>query len=205
MNSIEEIQKKRFQFLHKLYELTEGDRSIAFDMYQIGKELDFDEDLTDKITQYLEGEGLIRNELDYLSMSHIGVREVEEALTHPDIPTYYFPPINIISIKQMINSQIQQASPSVTQLITIDEDRYEEVKKIIQSLKESIDQLGLGSQQKSDLQAEIQTIEAQMSSTKPKGTFITECICSIRRILEGVSGSVLAHYLLNQIQTLCGK
>ncbi len=204
MDAIEEIKKKRFQFLHKLFELTGGDESIGNDMYVIGKELDFDEDLTDKITQYLVGEQLIREDLGFISISHPGIREVEEALTNPDKPTCHFPPLNFIYIGQMTNSQIQQASPSATQVNTIGEDRYEEVKKIIQSLKESIDQLGLVAQQKSDLQAEIQTIEAQMSCSKPKGTLITECLGSIRRILEGAVGNILAAKFFKEIVILLG-
>ncbi len=206
MNTIEDMKKKRFQFLYKLYNLTGGDEFKWFNMFQIGEEQGFDRDLTANIAQYLKGEGLIEfRALDgIIGISHWGVREIEEALSNPDIPTPHFPPINIISIGQMISSQIQQASPEATQVVTIDEDRYEELKEVIQSLKESIDKLDLESQNKSNLQAEIQTIEAQMSSSKPKVTSITECLGSIRRILEGATGSMLVSSLLSKIVALLG-
>ena len=206
MTPIEEMKRKRFRFLHRLYELTGGDESKLFDMFQIGKELGFDMDLTNNIAQYLKGEGLIEVlALDgIIGILHWGVREVEEALSNPDTPTCHFPPVNIISIGQMVNSQIQQASPEATQVVTIDERRYEELKQVIQSLRESIDKLGLEPLQKSDLQAEIQTIEVQMSSSKPKATIISECLGSIRRILEGAGGSVLASILLSKIVALFG-
>jgi len=88
--------------------------------------------------------------------------------------------------------------------VNIGEDRYEELKEIIQSLKDSIDQLGLEQQQKDDLEAEIQTIDAQMSSSKPKAAIITECLGSIRRIIEGAAGSVLASSLLGKIGDFLG-
>ena len=206
MNVTEELKKKRFQFLHKLYELTGGDESNWFKVFQIGEELGGDRDSTAKIAQYLEGERLIVVHATFIGycnkligISHEGIREVEEALSDPDTPTDHFPSGNIIVIDKMIGSQIQQASPEATQVVAIGEDRYEELKEIIQSLKDSIDQLGLEPQQKADLQAEIQTIDAQMSSSKPKATIITECLGTIRRIIEGAASSVLASSLLGKI------
>jgi len=171
-----------------------------------GEELGFDRDLTANIGYYLKGERLIEFQAlgGIIGISHWGVREVEESLSNPDRPTYHFPPVNIISIGQMIGSQIQQASPEATQVIAIGENRFEELKEVIQSLKESIDQLSLEAQQKSDLQAEIQTIEAQLSASKPKATIITECLGSIRRILEGAAGSIFASKLLTKIVALLG-
>ena len=205
MVSIEETKKKRFQFLRRLYELTKGDTSKRFNCFQFGKELGFDEDLTRNISQYLMDEGLIGCPVigGFISITHSGVCEVEEALSNPYAPTSHFPPINIISIGQMINSQIQQDSPEATQMVTIGEDKCEELKELLRSLKESIDKLGLAAQAKSDLQADIQTIEVQMSSSKPKLTIITECVGSIRNILERAAGNVLASLLLNKINVLC--
>jgi len=116
MSEIEEKKKKRFQFLHRLYELTGGDELKCFDISTIGKELGFDSNLTRNIVQYLKGEGLIKviGDQGLIGISHPGTIEVEKALSSPDTPTSYFPPVNIISIGQMISSQIQQASSEAT-------------------------------------------------------------------------------------------
>ena len=207
---LEERKKKRFQFLNKLWELTDKDESGLIRIDRIGKELGFDDDLTIKIAQYLSGEGLIvvqpihlgHRMNDLIGISHAGIVEVEAALDNPDRPTHYFPPANIILINQMTNSNIQQASPEAKQVVTFDESKYEELKEVILSLKESIDQLGLEPQQKSELQAEIQTMEAQTSSPNPKAAILAICLGSIKRILEGAIGSVLASGLLSKIVAL---
>ena len=205
MNIVEEMKEKRFQFLHRLYELAGGDESDLFSMFKIGEELGFDKDLAVKIEQYLYGERLINHRLECgtrdreIGISHQGIRAVEEALNKPDRPTYYFPPANFIYIGEIRNSQIQQGSPEATQVATFNETGYGELKEVIESLKESIDQLGIAQQQKSELQADIQTIEAQMSSPKPKTAIITACLGSIKRILEGVADSALASDLLSKI------
>lgn len=206
MNEIEEMKKKRFQFLYRLYKLTGGDVFKQFDMYQTGKELGFDKDLTDKIVQYLKEEGLIK----FLAMggiigiTHQGIREVEEALSKSDTPTEHFPLANIISIGQMINSQIQQASTESIQIASFNGDKGKKLMEFIQLLEESKDKLDLEPQQKSDLQSEVQTIKAQMSSSKPKDKVITECLNSIKRILEGAAANILTSRLLDKITTLLG-
>jgi hypothetical protein len=103
----------------------------------------------------------------------------------------------------MISSQIQQSSPGAFQLIVIGEEKFGEIKELIKLLKES-DQSELSPQQKSDLHAEIQTIEAQISSSKPKNTVITECLISLRNILESAAGSTLASVFLPKILALLG-
>lgn len=215
MNAIEDLKEKkekRWLFLRRLYDWNDGDESSPIHINRIGKELGFDENLTIKIAQYLSGEGLIvvvlpstvGRRMDFIRISHVGVVEVEAALDNPDRPTQHFLPFNIINVNQMTNSNIQQASPEATQVVTFDESKYEELKEVILSLKESIDQLGLEPQQKSELQGDIQTIEIQISSPKPKTTIITESIGSIKRILEGVAGSALASGLLHEIAPLFG-
>ena len=207
MINIEDMKKKRFLFLNRLYELSGGSTTKVFDdpPSQIGKELGFDKDLTWDIVFYLKKEDWVKLYGKAITISHHGVQEVERALSNPNEPSPSFPPvINIISVEQMKNSQILQASPGAKQVTTIDESKYEQLKEFLQSLKESIEQLELEPQQKSDLQAEIQTIDAQMSSSMPKNTIIMECLGSVRKILEGAAGSAIASGLVFKFGALLG-
>lgn len=203
--TLEEKKTKRLQFLHRLYELTEGSEFKYFNMLDIGSELDLDRKLTSDIAYYLRQEGLIEFRAigGMIGITHRGIREVEKALSNPNKPTHYFPPaVNIISIGQMTNSHIQQASPGATQVVNIGPDKYEQLKQVVYSLKESIDNLSLQPQQRSELEVEIITIETQMSSPKPKSTIIAECLKSIRNILEGAASGIIASGLLNKIASL---
>ena len=57
----EEIKKQRIQFLHKLYDVSNGNPIKRFGVYQIGNNLNIDRDTIQDIVQYLDDEGLIRN------------------------------------------------------------------------------------------------------------------------------------------------
>lgn len=204
MNSIDETKKKRFQFLDRVFELSKGNQYEQMSMWDVGKELGFNDELTEIMVQYLVEERLIEHKAigGFIGITHWGIRKIEEALSNPDEPTQYFPPVNIISIGQMVNSQIQQASPGAQQSITINDQQKEDIEKFLKELKESIDKIELNAEQESDVKADIGTIEAQMKSTKPKTTVVRESLKSIKNILEGAAGGVIAGTLIQHITPL---
>ena len=200
---IQEMRKKRFVFLRKCYEVSEGSTLQIFEMWKVGEELGFDRKLTGVVTEYLSGEGLIKYTTlgGGISMTHGGIVEIEQALDNPDEPTDHFPPLNVIYVGQMIDSQIQQASPAAAQ-VTFREGKDEELRALVESLSNSIEEFGLDDQEESDLQAEILTIEAQTSKSKPNRTIIAESLTSIRTILEQAAGAALAVGFIEVIKTL---
>lgn len=207
MIPVEEMKKKRFEFLHRLYELSGADEHKPFNMFGLGEELGFEKILTQKIVRYLSKEKLIKHwSPDGVAITHWGIKAVEQAVSRPDEPTEYFPPVvNIISIGEMVGSQIQQAGPLAEQVIAIDEADFGLIDELLESLKGSMGELPLAPKSKADLEADIQTIEAQMSASKPKASIIAECLASIRRILEEAAGNVLATGFIMTINNLLAR
>lgn len=110
------LKKKRLKFIYRIYELSGGNETEVFDMFEIGSELGFNRSETDTIVQYLVGEYLLKhNGRKGISITHDGVKEIEAALSDPDQKSHYFPPINIINIHHMQNSNIQQGTSLTTQ------------------------------------------------------------------------------------------
>ena len=78
--NIDEMKKKRCQFLKKVYERSDRKVSEIVDIHQIGEELGFDRDLTLNIAQYLEEEGWIKFRTiggKFGGITYRGIREVE--------------------------------------------------------------------------------------------------------------------------------
>jgi hypothetical protein len=98
MNRITEANRKRLQFLRHLYEVTGGNEYAIVNDQELGNELGFTGDETDKVVRYLEGEHLIETVTfgGNISITHWGIVEIEKALSEPDQPTQYFPPVNVI-------------------------------------------------------------------------------------------------------------
>jgi capsule polysaccharide export protein KpsE/RkpR len=177
---------------------------VSYYLADIGRVLGFDPCEADKIAQYLDDEGLIEimSKDHDVRITHAGVREVEEAIENPDKPTDHFLPVNIIQVGQMIDSEIAQASPGATQLNILTADDRRTIEEDLISLKEGIDQLKLPREQESDLWAEMDTIKAQMKSSKPKSEIIKAAYASIKGILQSAAGGVAAQIAIQLLSKL---
>jgi hypothetical protein len=114
--NVERKRAKRFEFMKAAYEGIHGDRSAIFSKFELGKTLRFEDLETMQIARYQTDEGLIKSlGGDAAHITHPGVREVEAALSAPDKPTDHFPPVNLIVIEQMTQSQIQQGTVGSSQ------------------------------------------------------------------------------------------
>lgn len=203
-NDIQEIQRKRFQFLQKLYQDTNGSEFESINLSELGAKLGFSDSETDKIYDYLHAKGLIED-VDLggsSSITHQGIVEVENALSKLNEPTSYFPPINYIHVEQMIGSQIQQSTNQSSQVLTFNNSDLEAILKFVSDLRSRLPELKLNEEVRADVTFDIATIESQAKSPHPKSTVIKECLLSIKTVLEGIAGNVIAALLIQQISAL---
>ena len=97
---------------------------------------------------------------------------------------------------EVTGSQIQQSSTDSTQTQEIHQLSYENINAFISELKRNIPNIELEEEATQELNAEISTVEIQTNSPKPKEGIIKESLGSIRRILEGASGSAIGQLLI---------
>lgn len=105
-------------------------------------------------------------------------------------------PNQTITVGTMVHSAIQQGSPGATAKITVNSA---DLKAILDKLKDVIAQLGLDGADEKEVRSDIAIVELQLASDRPKGVVITECLRSIRTVLEGAVGSVIAGGLVFEI------
>ena len=103
-SQIEQLQKKRFEFLHKLYEQSAGSENGMFLMWELGRNLGLNADEVSNVVEFLSGEKLIKHVAigGYIGLTHHGRKEVEQALTKPQQSTTHFLPINFLNIGTVV-------------------------------------------------------------------------------------------------------
>jgi hypothetical protein len=202
MPDVAKLKEMRFRYLNRLYEVTGGDQMARADMHKIAKELGLSDQEKNLVTQYLSGEGLLEHATigGGIAITHYGVREIEAAHSEPESPTHYFPPVNLISVHTMSNSQITQASPGSEQ--TFGSEELGQLRDFVAKLLEDVDKLQLGNEDRSELESDASTLQSQADSSRPKKSIIAECLRSIQRVLEGAAGGVAASQLLPYIPAL---
>jgi hypothetical protein len=85
---IQQEHRDRRRFLQRLYELTGGNEDKWIKIAMIGKDLGFDPEKTQRIFQYLHGEGLVETHTvgGGIGITHGGIREVEDHPSQPEQP-----------------------------------------------------------------------------------------------------------------------
>lgn len=102
------------------------------------------------------------------------------------------------NIGHMHNSQLQQDSAGSTQSLKVSESAGD-LKKFVQELKNAVNSLKLQQEHTQELQEAIATLEIQINSSKPKNIIINESLHTVRNILEGTTGSIVASGLIYKL------
>ncbi len=206
---LKEKQRLRLAFLNELYELSEDENMRPIFGGDVAKKIGMvDMDAAYAIIKYLAGENLVEEgNVDspppyYVIITHNGIKEVESANLHPDEPTEHFLPMNVLFVNTMIGSSIQQGTDRSNQTTITQPDSLKNIEGFFESLNNNIDQLSLDSDSYQELKSEIETIQSQLKSPKPKTIIIKEVLESTRTILESAAGGVIGSQLASQIPTL---
>lgn len=97
---------------------------------------------------------------------------------------------------------IQQSSPKSVQLSVHPNVDITAVTNIVKEIRENQKSLEITGEDEKELESELQTLEAQLSSPKPKHGMINEGLKTIRRIMESAGGGVAAQILIKLLQAI---
>jgi hypothetical protein len=203
--TMDDKHELRFRFLQALYEGTEGRTSSQLPMWQLGESLGMEREQVSDIVEYLANQGLVQRRSfgGVIAISHAGVVEIEQALSDPETPTEHFPPIiNITTVGTMIGSQIQQGSHGSRQSQSQFQVDIGKLQAFTRHFRENLPRLELSARDKAESEADLATLEAQAVSGRPKISIVRESLQSLRNILEGAAGSVVASDLLPKLLPL---
>jgi len=213
MASMEKREADRLLVLNVIYEASRGDTSKLLSGSDIDRMLNYKlpSHRMGAACAFLEarhlietaGEVYINQTPQYMGITNLGIAEIEKSLQSPRESTQYLPPaVSVVHIEgNNIGSPIQSSSPGAIQNVGSDL-RISEIGDFITKLKAAEPQLAISDEQRGILRADIATVEAQVLSPKPKRQSISESLHSIRAILEGAGGAIVATGLLDTLQHL---
>ncbi len=112
-------------------------------------------------------------------------------------------PTNVLNIDTIIGSNVQQGTSHSTIVMDFKANAAE-IRALMEKVRDSMQEMYLSPAAKEELTADTATIEIQLSSTNPKPSVITECLRSMRTILEnavgGAIGTGLAYEIAKHLQ-----
>ncbi|MEO0005041.1 MAG: hypothetical protein ABIK49_03450 [candidate division WOR-3 bacterium] len=153
-------------------------------------EIGLDETLIDPEINWLIENGYVTEKDERLWITDTGISYIDGSSAHPSpIPS------NVVIVGEMSNSVIQQAGTGSTQSVEFNLNRLRELRALVNELKQSLPQIELDAESKAVLESDVNTLEVQLNSPRPKSQIISECINTIRDILTSAGGSFAAAFL----------
>lgn len=111
---------------------------------------------------------------------------------------------NVINVGTMYGSTIQQATENTS--ATIDYKSQEAgLRDLLSQIRSSMNALELSAAARTQIDVDARTVEAQLLSPHPKPVVVRESLQSMRNILEGMVGSVIASGLVFEIGKYLGS
>lgn len=93
-------------------------------------------------------------------------------------------------------SNLQQASGHANRQYIETYFNIGKIENVVSIIRDNLNNLVIDEERKSEIGSDLQTIEAQLNSPKPKPPIIKESLKSIRAVLEGAGGGATAQVLM---------
>jgi hypothetical protein len=164
MNQIN-LDESGKEFLLQLFKLSNGDVSAKVSMYEIGDTLKMDRGRANFITTELVS-------LDYVEIKTLsgGIGITEQGLK---------------AVKNLgAEGSNQNETPQLGTEPILDEVRKNACDMMTANIKSKAGKLGLDFDAMAEIMADLKTIDAQLSSPKPKTAIIRESFRSVQRVLK---------------------
>jgi hypothetical protein len=183
--NVERRLAARLAFVAQLHDLTDGSRTRFVPTDEVIADLRYSQEEIRGVVEYLQGEALIDEVAGLVTITHTGVREVEQALRNPERPTLHFPAaVNIINVENMYGSQIQQGTTDSTQEgHFLSGTAADSLRDALAVLRADLADVVLDAEDRSELVAEIGTAEQQLGSSRPKLATIRGSMQRITQLL----------------------
>ncbi len=129
----------------------------------------------------LEADGILGQDFSFTS------KERAVAQKTPQIVTNFYGTVN--------NPQLQQGNEVAHQVHNATD--IDLVRLLLEGINKELPKLSLTVEEKAEVAADIQTIEAQIESPKPKDGIVRASLQSIKAIFEGAAGSAAGQIILD--------
>lgn len=213
MITLEERKKNRWLMLRKFYEIAQGhaDRQII-NLWVVGEELGWDRDITEATYDYLQGEGLLKAMTlgGGATITHEGVKEVENAEESPQEPTVHFPAfiVNITDTSQTVHgdhievrgdaigSALGRGAYSKARDINVYQEAVNqstldpEVKKALKEARAALEQAHLSEDEKNDAVDDLNKLTQELNTGTPKPARVQRFWSRIKEIAP-IASSIL--------------
>jgi len=202
--TIEEKKAARFRMLEKIYQESGGSENSLFEIFEIGRSLNFSDELTEITSHYLMGENLIKSITiaGGFGITHNGIVQYEKAMSAPEKESDYFPPLNVINNIKIFgdvnNSQLLAGAVNKNQTIN-NNDNFYNIKSWLQNLEEVLNK-EKDNEVLDKIKDDIDMIKMNINTGNPNMKYIGIALRSIEGVLIGLASNTIYQMFLEKLR-----
>jgi hypothetical protein len=118
LESIIEKQKLRYQILRKMYEIAGDDLTYIIRPALLYETEGTTKDEIIRVLDYLRAEGLVKHDVGEITISHEGVKEIEDSIQNPNKSTEHFMSVIIQHFYGNVEGGVQVGGEKNSQEVT---------------------------------------------------------------------------------------
>src|SRR5690349_20969227 len=199
---IEELKADRKSFLSKLYELSGYNPRIPIDGFEVGRQLNFDEDKTTSIMNYLLEKKQIRKSdisipintgdpppsrpFMIIFITSKGIDELDTETTQPTT-SYQYGDVYHTQIGSTDKSNIQVGPSRNNVYEVIETGTITEITSIINNLKDTLKNTEMQFEKRSEIESDTHELERELSTQQPNKSKIRSTLGSLYNKMNNVA------------------
>lgn len=186
---LEDRRQRRATFMHALYDLVDASTLASAMPSEVGERTGLAPAEAESVVEYLQNDGLIEpcSLAGDVSITHRGVKEVEQSLARPDEPTEHFPAATVYVSGDVYGLQAGTSHSTQHVEAVLEADTHEAIAAFTQALRQAVNELP--DDERETARADLDTVDAQLRSPQPRRAVLREALRSLRAVAEGAAGS----------------
>ena len=212
MDDFERRRANRLALITAVYQATGGNIMRFIDLKDVLESAQLSPNDAVMAADYLKGEGLLSLESNQqpglARLTHLGVREVEQAKAAPAQATDHLPApatvSNVVVIERMYGgSQIQQGTTGSYQeqhVEMLGGDEIARLRELVSEYRRLLNEHEADERVQGEAETQLGTIESQLSSAQPNRTIVTLSLGTLWELAQRVAGGVITQALMEHFQ-----
>lgn len=186
---LDDRRRRRAAFMRALYELVDASTLASALPSAVAGPAGLTVQEAESVVEYLENDGLIEMQTfdGDVSITHRGIKEVEQSLARPDESTEHFPPATVYVAGDVYGLQAGTSRSTQQVEVAVDASALQAIEAFAWALREVLDDLP--GDEREAARADLDTVDAQLRSPRPRRAVLREAVRSLRAVAEGAAGS----------------
>jgi predicted transcriptional regulator len=187
---VQESDRRRLIIMNELRRRRGDDTLNPIRVSEIAEAHSLAEEELANAVQYLDAEGLVEHQPgNQVTLTHLGLKEIETLEREPSEPTAHFPAIHISFGDHASGVQISAGSPGSHQQLEFSQQERDTAGQFVAEFRRVLPEFEVDETERANLAARLSAADALLSSPSADSTALHALLSGLQQVALGVAGN----------------